>query len=181
MEHFLVYDPDPFISPVSSSNTPPTVHTTDTADITLHDDNDNDATLETCSSLNQPHKHGLTKEEFDCVVNSLLEYLEEAEIASPESGCEEYEYHSPENAKRKLHPWAVVRSILLHWVVFFFFGCSPPKPLGRQGHPCTSRTAAVRTKETLVELGLWKWTRRMTGPPLSWCALRAAFAFMQGW
>ena len=110
-----------------------------------------------------------------------LSYLEEAEIASPESGCEEYEYYSPENAERKLHhgPWyALFYSI---GSFFFFLGVHPPSPLGRQGHPCTSRTAAVRTKETLVKLGLWKWTRRMTGPPPSWCALRAAFAFMQSW
>lgn len=166
MEHFLVHDPDPFISPVSSSNTPPTVHTTDTAGITLHDgdDNDDDDAPEMRIPHNQPHKHGLTKEEFDDVVNSLLEYLEEAEIASPESGCEEYEYYSPENAERELHygPW---------YALFYSFGSShwvfTTTPLGRQGHPCTSRTAAVRTKETLVKLRLWRWTRRMTGPPSS--------------
>jgi hypothetical protein len=173
MEHSLVHDLDQFISPVSSSNTPPTVHTTNTASVTLHDDNN---APEMRISLTQLHKHCLTNEEFDYVINSLLEYLEEAELASPESGCEEYEYYSPENTKLRLQhePWYAP---FLWWIYWVF----TPTPLGRQGHPCTSRTTEVRTEATIVKLRLRKWTRRMTGHHSSWSALRAALPFMRGW
>ena len=97
MDHVLVHGPGLFNSPVSSSNALPTIHTTD------DDDDASDMRI----SLAHPHKHGLTNEEFDYVVNSLLEYLEEAELASPESGYEEYEYYAPENTERRLRhgPW----------------------------------------------------------------------------
>ena len=118
MDHFLVHSPGLFNSPVSSSNALPTIHTT-----TDDDDDDDDDAPEMRISLTHPHKHGLTKEEFDYVVNSLLAYLEEAEIASPESGCEEYEYYAPENTERRLHygPWYVpsIPMVVLIW-------CSPP-------------------------------------------------------
>ena len=94
-------DLDLFASPINPSdmsNARPTIHTTDTSAMALRDD---DAS-ETCIPLVQSYKDGLTKEEFDYVVNSLLEYLEEAELASPESGREEYAYYAPENAERRL-------------------------------------------------------------------------------
>ncbi len=126
MDHVLVHDPGLFISPVSSSNAPPTIHTTDTAGMTtLHAADDDDDVPDMRISLTHPHKHGLTKEEFDYVVNSLLEYLEEAELASPESGYEEYEYYAPENTERRLHygPWCApfIPMVALIW-------CSPSTP-----------------------------------------------------
>ena len=115
MDHSLVRDPGLLISPGSSSSAPPTVHATT-------DDDDDDAP-EMHISFTQSHKHGLTEEEFDYVVNSLLKYLEEAELASPESGCEEYEYYAPNNTERRLHygPWYAP---FIPMVVFIW--CSPP-------------------------------------------------------
>ena len=79
------------------------VHSADITDtdIALRDDDDDDASIMRMP-LGQPHKDDLTKEEVDYVVNSLLEYLEEAKVASPESGCEEYEYYTREYTKRRL-------------------------------------------------------------------------------
>ena len=87
----------------SHTNTPPSIHSIDSAGISLRDsDNDNDSDEDEdededaselrLSLLRRPSKHGLTEEEFDYVVNSLLEYLEDAEL---ESGCEEHEYYAP--------------------------------------------------------------------------------------
>lgn len=153
MDHSLVHDPGLFISPVSSSDTPPVVHTPDTAGMTMHDDDndDNDDASEMCISLTHPHKHGLTKQEFDYVVNSLLEYLEEAELASPESGCEEYEYYAPTNNERRLYPELWYAPFIIPMVILFGVHLMPP--LGRRSRPCTSSTT-VRRKTTLVKLRL---------------------------
>lgn len=86
--------------------------------MTLHDD-DNDDASEMRISLAHPHKHGLTKQEFDYVVNSLLEYLEEAELASPESGCEEYEYYAPANNERRLYPELWYAPFIIPMVILF--------------------------------------------------------------
>ena len=105
-DRFLVPDPDLFISPVTfpelSDPVPPiAAHSTATdgpsMSIALRDD-----VSEMRVPLIQPRKDGLTEDEFDYVVNSLLEYLEDAELASPESGCEEYEYYSLEKTQRRL-------------------------------------------------------------------------------
>ena len=105
-DHCLIPEPILFTSPASlhePSNTPPMVHSADITDtdIALRDDDDDDASVMRIP-LGQPHKDGLTKEEVDYVVNSLLEYLEEAKVASPESGCEEYEYYAREFTGRRL-------------------------------------------------------------------------------
>jgi len=107
-DHRLIPEPVLFTSPACSpepSNTPPTLPSTDITDIALRDDgedDDNDNTSDMHIPLSQPPKDGLTKEEVDYVVNSLLKYLEEAKVASPELGCEEYEYYGPENTSRRL-------------------------------------------------------------------------------
>ena len=106
--HCLIPEPVLLTSPACSpepSNTPPTLPSTDITDIALRDDGDDDHN-DDASGMRIPLSHspkdGLTKEEVDYVVNSLLEYLEEAKVASPESGCEEYEYYGPENTSRRL-------------------------------------------------------------------------------
>ena len=116
----IIPEPVLFTSPASlhkPSNTPPLVHSADTTDIALHDDDDNDVNddndvddndddnddaSDMLLPLSQTHKDGLTEEDVDYVVNSLLEYLERAKVASPESGCEDYEYYAPGNAGRRL-------------------------------------------------------------------------------
>jgi hypothetical protein len=67
-----------------------------------NEDDYNDDASDMRIPLSQSHNDGLTKEEVDYVVNSLLEYLEEAKVASPESGCEEYEYYASEDVGRRL-------------------------------------------------------------------------------
>jgi hypothetical protein len=102
-DHHLIPESYHFTSPASFyeyPNSPPTAHSTGTA--SHDDDGDDDDASDMRILLNQPHKDGLTKEEVNYVVNSLLEYLEEAEVASSESGCEEYEYYAPENTARRL-------------------------------------------------------------------------------
>jgi hypothetical protein len=103
----IVPEPVLFTSRASShepSNMPPTVHsTTDITGIAPHDEHDyDDNASDMRIPLSQSHNDGLTKEEVDYVVNSLLEYLEEAKVASPESGCEEYEYYASEDVGRRL-------------------------------------------------------------------------------
>jgi hypothetical protein len=105
-DHFLVPDPDLFISPLITFPQPSN-GTPDSADVSSvawydNDKDDEDDVSEVCNPFGQPHRDGLTKDEFDYVVNSLLKFLEEAELASPESGCEEYEYYAPENTERGL-------------------------------------------------------------------------------
>jgi len=99
----LIPEPPLFTSPASlheSSNTPPTAPSTDITGIVLHDDNDDASEMHV--PLSQPYKDGLTKEDVDYVVNSLLEYLEQAKVASPESGGDEYEYYAPKDDRRRL-------------------------------------------------------------------------------
>jgi len=142
MERVLVHDPDLFLSPGSSSDTLPSVHPTETAGMTLCDDGNDgdndydydydcdcdydDGAPEMRISPIQPRKHGLTKEEFDYVVNSLLEYLEEAELSSPESGCEEYEYYAPGDTGCRPHhaPWYAP----FLWLFYLVFTHAPPRP-----------------------------------------------------
>lgn len=95
-DRFLVPDPDLFISPIINYNFPePSTHTplpalraTNTPGIALQDEDCEDGVSEMRRPLRQSHKAGLTKEEFDYVVNSLLKFLEDAEAASRESGCD---------------------------------------------------------------------------------------------
>lgn len=106
-DRFLVPDPDLFISPVinfnfsesSNHQTLSVLRTADSPGIALHDGNCEDG--QQCISR-QSHKEGLTKEEFDYVVNSLLKFLEEAEVASPESECEEYKCDASEDTDHSL-------------------------------------------------------------------------------
>ena len=93
-----VPDLDLFVSPINPPkppNTSPAFHSADASAMAQRDDD----ALGMRVPFNQACEDGLTKEEFDYVVNSLLEYLEEAKLASPESGCEEYEYYAPENTE----------------------------------------------------------------------------------
>lgn len=92
MDTFLYPGEEFFVSPADfpePPNAPPPSYSVDTT--ASYDDRD---ASERSSPLIWPHKYGLTEKEFDYVVTSLLEYLEEAEL---ESGCEEYEYYAPEN------------------------------------------------------------------------------------
>jgi hypothetical protein len=107
---FFVPDPDLFIFP--ANDPPPTVRSIGSPCIAPcgnddDDDNNNNEVSEKRIPLVQPQKDGLTKEEFDYVVNSLLEYLEEAKLAPPESGYEECRHYVHENTERMLrnNPW----------------------------------------------------------------------------
>ena len=96
MDTFLFLGEESFVSPIDfpePPNAPPSVHSVGSAS---RDDND---ASERSRPLTRPHKHGLTEKEFDYVVSSLLEYLEEAEL---ESGCDEYEYYDPANIECRL-------------------------------------------------------------------------------
>lgn len=111
-DHYLIPEPTLFTSPASlhePSNTLPSVHSTDITGMALHDEDDYDDSasdmhipLSRSLPLSHSHKDGLTEEEVDYVVNSLLEYLEETKVASPESGCEDYENYVPGYAGRRL-------------------------------------------------------------------------------
>ena len=102
MDRFLVPETHLFTSPVINFHDLPkrslALPCAHTFGVPSRDDNYGGAS-EMCI---QPHKDGLTENELDYVVNSLLEYLEEAKLTSPESGCEEYEYYAPENTERGL-------------------------------------------------------------------------------
>ena len=50
-----------------------------------------------------PCQQGLTKEEHEYVVNSLLASLEEGKVSSAEQAPEEYEYYGPEGEPRLRH------------------------------------------------------------------------------
>lgn len=104
----LVPDPDLFISPVfhypePSNHTPPAaLHCTDTPGIALCNGDEGEDGSEIRIPLSPPRKDGPTKEEFEYVVNSLLKFLEEAELVSSEAVCEEYKYYTPEKTERRL-------------------------------------------------------------------------------
>ena len=115
--HSIIPEPVLFTSPASlhqPSDTHPSLPSTDTAAIALHDDNDNDNDDDdddNASDMFLPLSHGLTDEDVEYVVNSLLEYLEEGKAASPESGCEDYEYYARGNTRRLRHGLWFVLSI----------------------------------------------------------------------
>lgn len=93
MDTSLLPDEEFFVSTADfpdPPNAPPSVHSVDTASC------DDSYASERSSPLIRPHKCGLTEKEFDYVVDSLLEYLEEAEF---ESGYEESEYYDPEDTE----------------------------------------------------------------------------------
>jgi hypothetical protein len=105
-DHRIIPEPVLFTSRASfhePPNTPPTVHsTTDITDIASRDEHDyDDEVSDMRIPLSQSHNDGLTKE-VDYVVNSLLEYLEEAKVASPELRRKEYEYYASEDVGRRL-------------------------------------------------------------------------------
>ena len=101
----IIPEPVLFTSPASlhqPSDAPPSVHSIDNTGIALHDGNDGDDDDDEASDMLPPLSQGLTEEDVDYVVNTLLEYLEEAKVASPESGCEDYEYYVRGKPGRKL-------------------------------------------------------------------------------
>jgi len=61
---------------------------------------DDDDTSEMSITSCQP---GLSKEEHEYVVNSLLAFLEEGKVPSAEQVLEEYEYYAPEGEPRLRH------------------------------------------------------------------------------
>ena len=101
----LVPEPPHITSPITfhEPKTPPIIYSTD--GITSRDDDNGDDEYDASElpgTLSPSFEQGLTKEELDYVVNALLEYLEEAKVASPESSHEEYEDYAPVHNRRRL-------------------------------------------------------------------------------